>query len=939
MKKPLLFVLIFFSFLPLEAKLYSETIPPGTRNFLSIRVEFQKDNTYLTTGNGKFMLSEWIGHDTMTYVMDPLPHNRAYFASHLKFIDNFWNRASNGNIRINTADNHQLPLADSSYTLSKNMLYYSAPDSIDYRLANLIYESVKMASDAGEYNINIDAIIIYHAGAGQDFKITLDDSPFDIPSFYFDEDYLVNYLPEDKYNELMDLNCKQGIVLPESQNQLGYDIALNGTEILLTGMLLGLPTLYDTELGRSGAGIFGLMDQGSNTGSGLCPIKPSAFERYLLGAAHPLTITKSDSLALKRDEVYHLPISSNEYFLIEYRKNSGAYADSIIWARDDVDNYLDVLQILDSLNLMDHTIENGVLVDYSDLDVGLPTNGLLIWHVNEGELGGKNPNNWDSPFINLIEADGGDDIGKFYGSLNTNVNNGWKWDMWFYNNPAYFDNNKNSFILQWNDDSFPDTRSFENISTGISIDYFKFYSDSVVIDLRIDSPADYHFSNIIFDEMTTALPSDMSANKLLLGYSDSSIVLLNDGSLKEIYNSDTHLAKGNTTLMTYNHDILLITNSDEGSKIKHLKYDASLLKDINSMDLPHPLDLKKIALAGDSLFLPPLSVEDSLVRAIYKLDIASWTNKKIGETTKTLTPYLKNNKIEYAVTQAAAVMNNDVITADEIGFSVNGISASVNYLSDGHYFIPDFYPTYPDNHSINEIIPLHMDGDGEYDILVLSEFEDKNTLSAFSKNGPLLNNLPIVGNYSQIRVYELGNAYKILAYDPAGIIDIYKVDGSKYASYPASVKASSLFIEQISDDTAWIIVDGTVISLESNSVYWGYQGQNATHSNTQSETQTAVIIDSNLLIKDGLVYNYPNPIKGDRTKFRFYGTGATEVKISIYALNGMYIETVTGIVNDQQWNELTWFVHKEESGVYIAKITFSGNNKEETYFIKPAILK
>ncbi|MFA6618730.1 MAG: hypothetical protein WCT23_06665 [Candidatus Neomarinimicrobiota bacterium] len=939
MKKSLLFVLIFFSFLPLEAELYSETILPGTRNFLSIRVEFQEDNTYLTTGNGKFMLSEWTGHDTMTYAVDALPHNRAYFASHLKFIDNYWNRASNGNVRINTADDHQLPLADSSFTLSKNMLYYSNPDSVDHRLANLIYESVKLASDAGEYKDDIDAIIIYHAGAGQDFKITLDDSPFDIPSFYFDENYLANHLPTNKYNELMNLNCKQGIVLPESQNQLGYNIALNGTEILLTGMLLGLPTLYDTELGRSGTGIYGLMDQGSNTASGLCPIKPSAFERYLLGAAQPVTVTKSDSLTLKRDEVYHLPISSNEYFLIEYRKNSGAYADSIMWSRNDVNNYLDVLRILDSLDLVDYSIENGVLLDYSDLDVGLPTHGLLIWHVNEAELGGKNPNDWDSPFINLIEADGGNDIGKFYGSLNTAVNSGWKWDMWFKNNPAYFDNNKNSHIMQWNDASYPSTRSFENLASGIAINNFDFYLDSVVLDLKINSPADYHFSNIIFDEMTTALPADISADKLLLGYSDSSLVLLSDSTLKEIYASDAVLGRGNTALMTYNNDILLITNSDKNSHVKHLEYLASSLQEVNSMDLGHALDLEKLALAGDSLFLPPLSVEDSLARAIYKLDIASWTANKIGETSETLTPYLKNNKIGYAITQAAAVMNNDVITADEIGFSINGNSMSVRFESNDHYFMPDFYPVYGDNHYINEIIPLHMDDDGEYDLLVLSEFEGKQSLSAFSKKSLLLNNFPIMGNYSKIRVFKLADAYKILVYNPAGILDIYNIDGSKQASYPASVKANSLFVEQVSDDAAWIIADGTVIRIESNSVYWGYQGQNAAHSNTQSETQTAVIIDSDLLIKDGLVYNYPNPIQGDRTKFRFYATGAQEVRIDIYALSGMYIKTIMGRVFDQQWNEFTWFVHDEESGVYIAKITFNGDNKEETYFIKPAILK
>jgi len=67
------------------------------------------------------------------------------------------------------------------------------------------------------------------------------------------------------------------------QNQLDINIGLHGTEILLSGYLLGLPALYDTETGKSKAGVFGLMDQGSNNANGLVPIKPSAFERILLG--------------------------------------------------------------------------------------------------------------------------------------------------------------------------------------------------------------------------------------------------------------------------------------------------------------------------------------------------------------------------------------------------------------------------------------------------------------------------------------------------------------------------------------------------------------------------------------------------------------------------------------------------------------------------------
>ena len=73
-----------------------------------------------------------------------------------------------------------------------------------------------------------------------------------------------------------------GIILPETQNHLHYDISLDmfsdasfpcdyqygltGTFALMMGFAIGLPPLWNIETGESGVGIFGLMDQGSNNG-------------------------------------------------------------------------------------------------------------------------------------------------------------------------------------------------------------------------------------------------------------------------------------------------------------------------------------------------------------------------------------------------------------------------------------------------------------------------------------------------------------------------------------------------------------------------------------------------------------------------------------------------------------------------------------------------
>jgi M6 family metalloprotease-like protein len=929
MKKIALFVWIIFSFLPLEAELLSERISPGTRDYLAIRVEFQEDNTALTTGNGKFMLDEWFGHDS-AYALDILPHDRAYFKSHLTFLNNYWDRASSGLININTDNSNMLPLGEGSYVLSQPMRYYSDPDSLDYRLALLIYETVMLAVDSGNYKNTHDGLIIYHAGAGQDFKIDLDNSPFDISSFYFDEAYLSEYLPADKYSDLMTINCSQGIVLPESQNQLGVNIALNGTEVLLTGMLLGLPTLYDTEFGRSGAGTYGLMDQGSNTLSGLCPIKPSAFERYLLGAVEPIDVNSTQKLTLLRDEVYKLPISSNEYFLIEFRKNTGVWADSLIWYRDDVEDYLDVFRVMDSLDLIDYTFENGVLTDISDLDIGLPTSGLLIWHITEPDFFGDNPNGESAPFLNLIEADGGDDIGKWYGTFDPSVNNGWKWDMWFENNEAYEDNNPASYKLQFNNNTHPNTRSNENLPTGINIRGFDFYQDSVVIQLVMDPPAKYNFSGMVFDEMTTAIPAYFSSIKDLIGYRDSSLYIFNGYSLTEVFKNDTAYVKGNTALLTYNNDIIQVINTSTSASVQHLAYSGipTMLTEVNSELIDHPIDLEHIAIHGDSLLLPPIP-SSTLTQTLYLLNLSTWSLENINSVTSLpVIPYVKDNELHYLNALSATVMNNTLIYAGN-----NGFSYDLGYTIDG------YLPDYADEHQFNEMIPLHMNDDGVYEILALTEFNEEATLSAFTHTGSFLNNFPIFENYQKLRVYYLDGKPQILVYDPAGIIDVYSTNADLQYSLPAPVNARSLFMEQVSADTAWLVTDGNIYAVRSDSIYWGYQGKDAAYSNAQFGSQTITPVVSDKLIRNGLIYNYPNPIENGRTKFRYFATGAQSATINIYQLSGAYVETLTRNSIDQQWNEVVWDVSDYESGVYIAKIEITDGTETETYFVKPAILK
>ena len=150
----------------------------------ALRVEFQKDNDELTTGNGKF-LYEAESHDTLCsfFKVDPVPHNRAYFKDHILALSNYYQKASNGNLTIDLENSEVYPIEDSkAYTVSQKMKYYNPfleKDSINIRFSELYIEAIRVADSEVDFS-NYDVVIVFHAGVGQDFAIDLDPTPYEM---------------------------------------------------------------------------------------------------------------------------------------------------------------------------------------------------------------------------------------------------------------------------------------------------------------------------------------------------------------------------------------------------------------------------------------------------------------------------------------------------------------------------------------------------------------------------------------------------------------------------------------------------------------------------------------------------------------------------------------------------------------------------------------
>ncbi len=211
-------------------------------------------------------------------------------------------------------------------------------------------------------------------------------------------------------------------------------------------------------------------------------------------------------------------------------------------------------------------------------------------------------------------------------------------------------------------------------------------------------------------------------------------------------------------------------------------------------------------------------------------------------------------------------------------------------------------------------------------------------MAILSRYGYFLNGFPIFKDYNEIRIVEKNNEYRILAITEAGELDEYSVDGTKISSRTAPPNSHSFFVDNFNNQNV-IVADGTIWTTEYDSVYWGYNGKNLENTNRVFSNQSATIIDSDELIRDGLIYNYPNPIENGKTKFRYFAINAEKIDIHIYELTGKFVVKLSQTAKQNQINEIEWNVDDIESGVYIARIKIVGNGMTKEYFIKPAILK
>ncbi len=493
---------------------------PTVINCLVARFNFQYETTDdpNTTGRGHMLLTDPLANpadsaqyfDSVGHGIDPPPHNSAYFDAHMRALSRYWEVVSDGKITLTWEIWPRDP--DSVYTLPNPMSHYGRCDfsNVVEGLENYFVDCINIL-DTQEDSLRFadyQSIFLFHAGSDRQNDIGFPETCNDLFTGYIS---FAEELPVD-VGTGADTTVRNALMMPEWTNQDNRATAMNAVLAHEFGHQLGLVDLYDTRTFFSQIGDFALMDNnGFGTGVdfnfpagnvfGTIPLYPCAWSRAFLGFVEvedhrngaDVTVAAAQMEPNDSTRVVRVPISENEYYLLEHRVIE---ADGILTGikQDSATSVIQgPVQVLDSAG---QPVAGEFTREY---DVLMPGSGLAIWHIDES-VAGEDFNNdgdnnfddnqlqwdWDRRFVSLVEGDGIVNFG------------GWYRAGWGSPDDLYRDDRNTSFTPNTNPPSIDNTGNNTRVRvTGISrvVDTtlggdFIIYDDIIRFDVETDGLID-----------------------------------------------------------------------------------------------------------------------------------------------------------------------------------------------------------------------------------------------------------------------------------------------------------------------------------------------------------------------------------------------------------------------------------------------------------------
>ena len=891
-----------------------------------IRVAFQEDDFASTTGNGKFLL-ESDGIDCDTYTLDPPPHDRGYFESQLAAVHSYFDAVSYGKFGINLEGSHVYPAGvNESYTLSQPMNYYNPYNEYDIqekRLTELFRDAVTEAYTMDQINFSsYDLVVVFHAGIGQDFSLPfLDPTPEDIPSTYVDQAMIQDHLGVSSIS-FNGSEIEHGILLPESQNHLLFDIAqsmfsgvsepceyqygLTGTFALMIGFAVGLPPLWNIETGESGIGIFGLMDQGSNNGRGIVPSPPTSWTRMYAGWESPTYADFGTSIKLasrNENQLVHISINESEYFLIENRDNTvrdGISLDSIryLMGENSGDNvyppYIEVLQ--DSTGLEKN--ENGVVISVPNYDIGLPASGLLIWHIDETIIyAGLNDYSVNSNLsrlgVDLEEADGAQDIGFPSIFMFNDPTAGYFGDVWFKGNSQYELANPGmeGMSPEFGPFTHPSTAANDGSSTFIRIGDISRASDTMSFTVSNSYVLDGYPDSSL--HLVTVVDIDGDGDNDILGGKDSLFIGLVDSTIIRTY---FHNLSSNDFSMGFiiqqDHTLIDIFEFFQDS-VHHYRYDY--YSPSNSSSLLYHEGI------------------DSLVFPIGDSDFSSveWKSQSQWNT--------HSKRVFASPNNFGIDLNTSGITVDDFG------SPILKWTTTTFHYIAG----------------IDLDLDASADLLALDE---NGVLYAFNSDLILMSGFPIKFELqAPVLVRNLfndANPEIVAKAVDSSAMYIFDSQGNIQHRIATHKNDPLIALGELNGQNS-VFTKSTIYQFgpasETQGNEWSFEHGHPGRTRALDLDYTFDKTHSSILTR---CYSYPNPIREGLGTLRVETVGSKKVNITIYDLAGFYIRSFNADLfqTGHQFSEWVWDVTGVEPGVYFAHVVASGEQGTETRIIKVAVI-
>jgi immune inhibitor A len=346
---------------------------------LFLKVDFPADSNPDTSGTGLWIDPVYAVNGDSDYWVDK---NRIELA-------HYYHEVSHG--RLTLTIDVAPAAAGAAYRLPREMAAYG--DESPGAIENLIIDAVNAAAAKNLSFAGYDAILIVHAGAGEETD-RYNNTSRDIWSLYYSND-LISADDSDTNPPLQinNSNLTEAILMPQTGDQDGFTVDPLGIYAHEFGHFLGLPDLYPTAgISRAGsvdswclmdAGTYNRLDDSQNRGS--LPGWPSAWCRLYLGWEEPFVPSAASDpgligllpveAAAGATQMVKLPVTADtpsSYFLLENRQKLG-------------------------------------------FDGGLSGHGLLVWQINSKVINQNLSANTVNkslynPGVQLVRADSGESL-------------------------------------------------------------------------------------------------------------------------------------------------------------------------------------------------------------------------------------------------------------------------------------------------------------------------------------------------------------------------------------------------------------------------------------------------------------------------------------------------------------------------------------------------